>query len=61
MMEITTNKRFISYNNPRNYSLKYGITGKFRNFWTKVSFIAENPPVVIESNDRESLVDYYMY
>jgi hypothetical protein len=53
LIEITTNKRFISYNNPLNYSLKYGITGKFGNFGSKVSFIAENPHL-IESNDRES-------
>jgi hypothetical protein len=55
LIEITINKCFISYNynNPLNYSLKYGITGEFRNFWTKVSFIAENPHL-IESNDRES-------
>jgi hypothetical protein len=25
LIEITTNKCFISYNNPLNYSLKYGI------------------------------------
>jgi hypothetical protein len=53
LIEITTNKRFISYCNPLNYSLKYGITGEFRNFGSKVSFIAENPHL-IESNDRES-------
>jgi hypothetical protein len=29
LIEITTNKRFISYNNPLNYSLKYGITGEY--------------------------------
>jgi hypothetical protein len=53
LIEITTNKRSISYNNPLNYSLKYGITGEFGNFGTKVSFIAENLHL-IESNDRES-------
>jgi hypothetical protein len=53
LIEITTNKRFISYNNLLNYSLKYGITGEFRNFGSKVSFIAGNLHL-IESNDRES-------
>jgi hypothetical protein len=53
LIEITTNKRFISYYNPLNYSLKYGMTGEFGNFGSKVSFIAENPHL-IESNDRES-------
>jgi hypothetical protein len=53
LIEITTNKYFISYNNPLNYSLKYGITGEFGNFGSNVSFIAENPHL-IESNDRES-------
>jgi hypothetical protein len=53
LIEITTNKHFISYNNPLNYSFKYGITGEFGNFGSKVSFIAENPHL-IESNDRES-------
>jgi hypothetical protein len=47
-IKITTNKRFISYNNQLNYSL-----GEFGNFGSKVSFIAENPHL-IESNDRES-------
>jgi hypothetical protein len=37
LIEITTNKRFISYDNPLNYSLKYGITGEFGNFGSKVS------------------------
>jgi hypothetical protein len=31
LVEITTNKRFISYNNQLNYSLKYGKTGD--DFW----------------------------
>jgi hypothetical protein len=49
LIEITTNKCFISYNNPLNYSLKYGITGECGNFR---SFFAENPHL-IKSNDRE--------
>jgi hypothetical protein len=53
LIEITTNKRFISYNNPLNYSLKYGITGEFGNCGSKVCFIAENSHL-IKSNDRES-------
>jgi hypothetical protein len=42
LIEITTNKHFISYNNPLNYSLKYGKTGEFGNFRSKVYFISEN-------------------
>jgi hypothetical protein len=53
LIEITTNKHFISYDNPLNYSLKYGITSEFGNFGSKVSFIAENPHL-IESNYHES-------
>jgi hypothetical protein len=53
LIEITTNKRFISCDNPLNYSLKYGITGEFGNFGSKVSFIDENLHL-IKSNDGES-------
>jgi hypothetical protein len=42
LIKITTNERFISYDNPLNYLLKYGITGEFGNFGSKVYFIAEN-------------------
>jgi hypothetical protein len=50
-----TNECFRSHNNPLYYSLKYSTTAKFRNFWSKVSFIAKNPHL-IESKDCESSV-----
>jgi hypothetical protein len=43
LIEIITNERFISYNNPLYYFLKYGKTAKFGNFGSKVSFSNENP------------------
>jgi hypothetical protein len=55
LVEITTNERFKSYNNPLFYSLKYGTTAKFRNFGSKVYFIAENLHL-IETKDCESSV-----
>jgi hypothetical protein len=50
-INVKTNECFISHNNPPNYFLKYGKTAKFRNFGSKLYFIAEKPHL-IESNDQ---------